>query len=44
MLADYLGELNEDLIKDNFVIVYEVILCNLSDAKLQFLIPDIFQY
>lgn len=24
MLTDYLGSLNEDLIKDNFVIVYEV--------------------
>lgn len=25
ILADYLGELNEDLIKDNFVIVYELL-------------------
>ena len=24
MISDYLGGLNEDLIKDNFVIVYEV--------------------
>lgn len=24
MLSDYLGGLNEDLVKDNFVIVYEV--------------------
>lgn len=26
VLSDYLGELNEDLIKDNFIIVYEVIV------------------
>ena len=24
MITDYLGGLNEDLIKDNFVIIYEV--------------------
>jgi hypothetical protein len=27
VLSDYLGGLNDDLIKDNFVIVYQVAIC-----------------
>lgn len=34
VLTDYLGDLNEDIIKDNFVIVYQVYFLSLCYAKI----------
>ena len=36
VLSDYLEGLNEDVIKDNFVIVYEVLFCIMFYIQLLF--------